>query len=143
MGQKDKLIEHLKSKPKDFTFDDAETLLKYFDQLNRRARKYKLGIVVASQQPTDFTTRTNILRHASAIFNNCQYQLTGMLKDTDVEAVEKLYSNTQKAFLSRANQGQFLLNITNKNRLRVNVFATPLQTYYMGESDEKPIIDRE
>lgn len=128
--------------------EDNPTLLKYFDQLNRRARKYKLGIVVASQQPTDFTTRTNILRHASAIFNNCQYQLTGMLKDTDVEAVEKLYSNTpltetQKAFLSRANQGQFLLNITNKNRLRVNVFATPLQTYYMGESDEKPIIDRE
>jgi len=31
MGQKDKLIERLKSKPKDFTFDDAETLLKYFD----------------------------------------------------------------------------------------------------------------
>lgn len=128
--------------------EDNPTLLKYFDQLNRRARKYKLGIVVASQQPTDFTTRTNILRHASAIFNNCQYQLTGMLKDTDVEAVEKLYSNTpltetQKAFLSRASQGQFLLNITNKNRLRVNVFATPLQTYYMGESDEKPIIDRE
>lgn len=128
--------------------EDNPTLLKYFDQLNRRARKYRLGIVVASQQPTDFTTRTNILRHASAIFNNCQYQLTGMLKDTDVEAVEKLYSNTpltetQKAFLSRANQGQFLLNITNKNRLRVNVFATPLQTYYMGESDEKPIIDRE
>lgn len=128
--------------------EDNPTLLKYFDQLNRRARKYKLGIVVASQQPTDFTTRTNILRHASAIFNNCQYQLTGMLKDTDVEAVEKLYSNTpltetQKAFLSRANQGQFLLNRTNKNRLRVNVFATPLQTYYMGESDEKPIIDRE
>lgn len=128
--------------------EDNPTLLKYFDQLNRRARKYKLGIVVASQQPTDFTTRNNILRHASAIFNNSQYQITGMLKDTDVEAVEKLYSNTpltetQKAFLSRANQGQFLLNITNKNRLRVNVFATPLQTYYMGESDEKPIIDRE
>ena len=121
--------------------EDNPTLLKYFDQLNRRARKYKLGIVVASQQPTDFTTRTNILRHASAIFNNCQYQVTGMLKDSDVEAVEKLYSNTpltetQKAFLSRANQGQFLLNITNKNRLRVNVFATPLQTYYMGESDD-------
>lgn len=124
--------------------EDNPTLLKYFDQLNRRARKYKLGIVVASQQPTDFTTRSNILRHASAIFNNSQYQVTGMLKDTDVEAVEKLYSNTpltetQKMFLSRCNQGQFLLNITNKNRLRVNVFATPLQTYYMGESDDEPI----
>ncbi len=124
--------------------EDNPTLLKYFDQLNRRARKYNLGIVVASQQPSDFTSRSNILRHASAIFNNCQYQITGMLKDTDVESVEKLYSNTpltetQKAFLSSCNQGQFLLNITNKNRLRINVFATPLQRYYMGETDELPI----
>ena len=31
MGQKEKLIERLKSKPKDFTFEEAETLLKYFD----------------------------------------------------------------------------------------------------------------
>lgn len=128
--------------------EDNPTLLKYFDQLNRRARKYKLGIVVASQQPTDFTTRSNILRHASAIFNNSQYQVTGMLKDTDVEAVEKLYSNTpltetQKMFLSRCNQGQFLLNITNKNRLRINIFATPIQTYYMGESDDEPIYNEE
>ena len=30
MGQKEKLIERLKSKPKDFTFDDAESLLRYF-----------------------------------------------------------------------------------------------------------------
>ena len=123
--------------------EDNPTLLKYFDQLNRRARKYKLSIVIASQQPSDFTSRSNILRHASAIFNNCQYQLTGMLKDTDIDAVEKLYSNsllteTQKAFLSRCSQGQFLLNINNKNRLRVNIFATPIQQYYMGETDELP-----
>ncbi len=30
MGQKEKLIKRLKSKPKDFTFEEAETLLKYF-----------------------------------------------------------------------------------------------------------------
>lgn len=30
MGQKDKLIKRLKSKPKDFSFDEAETLLGYF-----------------------------------------------------------------------------------------------------------------
>ena len=29
MGQKDKLIKKLKSKPRDFTFDEAEALLKY------------------------------------------------------------------------------------------------------------------
>ena len=31
MGQKEKLIQRLKFRPKDFTFDDAETLLKYLD----------------------------------------------------------------------------------------------------------------
>lgn len=30
MGQKEKLIKKLKSKPKDFTFDEAATLLGYF-----------------------------------------------------------------------------------------------------------------
>ena len=29
MGQKEKLIKKLKTKPKDFTFDEAESLLKY------------------------------------------------------------------------------------------------------------------
>ena len=31
MSQKDKLIQKLKTKPKNFTFDDAEVLLGYFD----------------------------------------------------------------------------------------------------------------
>lgn len=30
MGQKEKLIKKLKSRPKDFTFDEAEILLGYF-----------------------------------------------------------------------------------------------------------------
>lgn len=31
MGQKEKLIERLKAKPKDFTFDEARTLLGYLN----------------------------------------------------------------------------------------------------------------
>ena len=31
MGKKDKLIQRLKTKPKDFTFDEAENLLNFFD----------------------------------------------------------------------------------------------------------------
>ena len=31
MGKKDKLIKRLKSKPKDFTFEEAESLLKYLN----------------------------------------------------------------------------------------------------------------
>lgn len=39
LGQKEKLIERLKTKPKNFTFDEAEALLKYFDY--RRSDKGK------------------------------------------------------------------------------------------------------
>jgi len=39
MGQKEKLIRRLKSRPKDFTFDEAETLLNYLDY--RRSNKGK------------------------------------------------------------------------------------------------------
>lgn len=37
MGQKDKLIKRLKSMPKDFTFEEAETLLNHFGY--RRSEK--------------------------------------------------------------------------------------------------------
>ena len=39
MGQKDKLIAKLKSNPRNFTFDEAETLLGYFGY--RRSNKGK------------------------------------------------------------------------------------------------------
>ena len=37
LGEKEKLIERLKARPKDFTFEDAEALLRYFDY--RRSNK--------------------------------------------------------------------------------------------------------
>lgn len=124
-----------------FVDEENPMLLKYFSQLARRGRKYNLGIIFATQAPSDMTSSYGVLRYASSIFGNCQYQVTGMLKDNDIQAIEKIYTNTpltetQKAFLSKCNQGQFLVNITNKNRLRISVFATPLQQYYMGELDE-------
>ena len=39
MGQKEKLIQRLKSRPKDFTFDEAETLLRYLDYLRSNKGK--------------------------------------------------------------------------------------------------------
>ena len=38
-NQKEKLIQRLKAKPKDFTFDNAETLLKYLDYVRSNKRK--------------------------------------------------------------------------------------------------------
>lgn len=39
MGQKEKLIRRLKTKPKDFTFDEAETLLQYLSYVRSNKGK--------------------------------------------------------------------------------------------------------
>ena len=104
----------------------------------RRIRKYKGSLIVATQSIEDFVGSADILRHAKAIFNNCQYQLIGMMKEADMLAYLELFkenplTDTQKSFLLKANQGEFLFNITRKNRLRVKISATPLEIEMMGE----------
>lgn len=44
VGQKEKLIEYLKSRPKDLTFSEVETLLRYFGYI--RSNKGKTAVHV-------------------------------------------------------------------------------------------------
>jgi len=121
-----------------FIDEDNPEILKNFGQMARRLRKYSSSFVCATQSVRDFIGSANILRHATAIFNNCQYQLTGMLKEDDLSAYLELFkqnplTDTQKQFLLRAKQGEFLLNITSKKRVRLWVRATELERKLMGE----------
>ena len=113
-------------------------VLRNFGQLARRIRKYSGSLVVATQSVKDFVGSQSILRHATAIFNNCQYQMIGMLKEDDLLAYLELFkqnplTDTQKNFLMSARRGEFLLNIDSKNRLRIWIRATELEREMMGE----------
>lgn len=114
-------------------------VLRNFGQLARRIRKYSGSLIVATQSIKDFVGSNQILRHATAIFNNCQYQMIGMLKEDDLLAYLELFKNnpltdTQKSFLLNAQRGEFLLNIDNKTRLKIWIRATELERRMMGES---------
>ncbi|MFQ6803571.1 MAG: type II toxin-antitoxin system HicA family toxin [Lachnospiraceae bacterium] len=51
MGQKEKLIKRLKSRPKDFTFDEAETLLKCLNYIrSNRGRTSGSRIMFISEK---------------------------------------------------------------------------------------------
>lgn len=113
-------------------------VLRNFGQLARRIRKYSGSLVVATQSVKDFVGSNQILRHATAIFNNCQYQMVGMLKEDDLLAYLELFkqnplTDTQKAFLMSARRGEFLINVDSKNRLRIWIRATELEREMMGE----------
>ena len=67
--------------------------------------------------------------------------MTGMLKEDDFTAYLELFkqnplTDTQKQFLQKAKQGEFLLNITNKQRVRLLICASPLERKLMGEDEE-------
>jgi len=115
-------------------------VLKNFGQLARKIRKYYGSLVIASQSIRDFIGSNQILRHSTAIFNNCHYQMVGMLKEDDLLAYLELFkqnplTDTQKNFLQLAKQGEFLLNIDSKTRLRIMVQATALERKMMGEDN--------
>lgn len=58
MGQKEKLIQRLKTKPKNFTFDDAEALLKYLDYVySNKGRTSGSRVIFSSEK------HGNILLH--------------------------------------------------------------------------------
>ena len=120
--------------------ENNNEVIKNFGQLARRCRKYNTNLILSSQCISDFLGNASVLRHASAIFNNCQYTMIGMLKEDDLKAYLELFKNnpltdTQKAFLLGAKRGEFLLNIDNKTRLRVWIRATETERKMMGESD--------
>lgn len=113
-------------------------VLRNFGQLARRIRKYSGSLIVATQSVKDFVGNNQILRHSTAIFNNCQYQMVGMLKEDDMKAYLDLFkqnplTDTQKSFLLSCKRGEFLLNIDTKTRLRVEVNATELERELMGD----------
>ena len=114
-------------------------VLRNFGQLARRIRKYSGSLIIATQSIKDFIGNNQILRHSTAIFNNCQYQMIGMLKEDDLKAYLDLFkqnplTDTQKSFLLSAKRGEFLINIDSKTRLRVKVEATELEKNMMGEN---------
>ena len=122
-----------------FIDEENPEVLRNFGQLARRIRKYTGSLIVATQSIKDFVGSNSILRHSTAIFNNCQYTMIGMLKEDDLLAYLELFkqnplTDTQKKFLMSARRGEFLLNMDSKNRLRIWIRATELERKMMGEA---------
>lgn len=120
--------------------ENNNEVIKNFGQLARRCRKYNTNLILSSQCISDFLGNASVLRHASAIFNNCQYTMIGMLKEDDLKAYIELFKNnpltdTQRSFLLGAKRGEFLLNIDNKTRLRIWIRATETERKMMGEEE--------
>ena len=123
-------------------FAEYPDVLKFLSQICRRVRKYSGSFIFATQSIQDLLGSDNVVKYARAIFNNCQYQLIGKLKEDDFTAYKNLFkdnplTDTQEKFLTTSILGQFLVTIDSKRRLLVNVDATEIEQEYMGEKERK------
>ncbi len=139
LGNKHKHISIIVDEFHLFIDEKNNEVIKNFGQLARRVRKYFANMIVCTQSIKDFIGNAGVLRHATAIFNNCQYTMVGILKEDDLKAYLTLFENspltdTQKAFLLSAKRGEFLLNVSSKDRLRIWIRATELERQMMGEA---------
>lgn len=120
--------------------EENNEVIKNFGQLARRCRKYNTNLILSSQCISDFLGNASVLRHATAIFNNCQYTMVGMLKEDDLKAYLELFKNnpltdTQIDFLLGARRGEFLLSLDNKTRIGIKIEATATERKMMGEEE--------
>ena len=77
MGQREKLIERLKSKPKDFTFQETETLLGYFGYKKISGGKTGGSRIAFANNEDDY-----IRIHKPHPRNNLKpYQVTNLIYD--------------------------------------------------------------
>ena len=92
--QKNKTYDYLiKDDISKYIDEKNNEVLKNFGQLARRVRKYSTNLIVSTQSVKDFVGNASVLRHATAIFNNCQYTMIGMLKEDDLLIITADHGN--------------------------------------------------
>lgn len=83
MGKKEKLIKRLKTKPTDFTFDEAETLLNYLDYIRSDKGKTSGSRVIFTS-----TTHPPILLHKPHPHKElAEYQIKQLLEMLEQEGL--------------------------------------------------------
>ena len=102
-------------------------------QFARRSRKYKTCLIVATQEPKDFSASEEVLIHGKAIFNNSAYKLIMNLDLDAMKDVSKLVdlNPNEQYMIQRFGRGQGLFVVGNR-RIPINVLASKEELEAIG-----------
>ncbi|MFV8480673.1 Mbov_0397 family ICE element conjugal transfer ATPase [Mycoplasma sp. AA7A] len=96
--------------------------------MTKTVRKYNAGMLIASQNPSDFLASADASKKAEAIMMNSQYSYFFGLRQNDLEAVKKLYENSGglnnsiTTFLAKADIGTNLTSLHEYSKIKAEVF---------------------
>ncbi|MHA3838790.1 Mbov_0397 family ICE element conjugal transfer ATPase [Mycoplasma sp. VS1572C] len=109
-------------------FKDNKITMDALFFMTKTVRKYNAGMLIASQNPSDFLSNADASRKAEAIMMNSQYSYFFGLRQNDLEAVKKLYENSGglnnsiTSFLAKADIGSNLTSLHEYSKIKADVF---------------------
>lgn len=119
---------------------NSTTTLDFVYTLTKTVRKFNGGMLLCTQNPSDFTNANIVSTKAQAILMNCQYAKFFGLKQNDLNAVAEMFrtsgglTKTQELFLLDSDIGNCLFSLHAYSKLRT-------MTYY-NEYEKQLFFDK-
>ncbi|VEU81668.1 conjugal transfer protein TraE [Mycoplasmopsis arginini] len=104
------------------------TTLNFVYTMTKTVRKFNAGMILCTQNPSDFLGSSMITKKAEAILQNCQYSKFFGLKQKDLEAVNEMFktsgglNNSHLNFLADAEIGNLLFSLHMYSKIKSQIY---------------------
>lgn len=104
------------------------TSLNFVYTMTKTVRKFNAGMILCTQNPSDFLGSSSLSRKAEAVLQNCQYAKFFGLRQQDLEAVVQMYkasgglNSSHTRFLADSEIGTMLFSMHMYNKMKMQVY---------------------
>lgn len=104
------------------------TTLDFVYTMTKTVRKFNAGMILCTQNPSDFLNSQKVTSKGQAILENCQYAKFFGLRQKDLEAVIDMFkssgglNNSHHRFLADANIGNLIFSLHMYSKIKVEIY---------------------
>ncbi|ACU78254.1 Mbov_0397 family ICE element conjugal transfer ATPase [Mycoplasma mycoides] len=102
--------------------------LDFVYSMTKTVRKFNAGMILCTQNPSDFLGSSMITKKAEAILQNCQYAKFFGLKQKDLEAVIDMFkssgglNNSHQKFLADSEIGNLIFSLHSYSKIKMRIY---------------------
>ncbi|QVK09456.1 Mbov_0397 family ICE element conjugal transfer ATPase [Mycoplasma mycoides] len=102
--------------------------LDFVYSMTKTVRKFNAGMILCTQNPSDFLGSSMVTKKAEAILQNCQYAKFFGLKQKDLEAVIDMFkssgglNNSHQKFLADSEIGNLIFSLHSYSKIKMRIY---------------------
>ncbi|WFQ92674.1 Mbov_0397 family ICE element conjugal transfer ATPase [Mycoplasma feriruminatoris] len=110
--------------------------------MTKTVRKFNAGMILCTQNPSDFLGSSVVTKKAEAILQNCQYAKFFGLKQKDLEAVVDMFkasgglNNTHQRFLADSEIGNLIFSLHSYSKIKMSIYYNNFEKELFFEKGE-------